>query len=117
MSERKPVVIRPIHWDRLRPDEAEREIRRRLKLADPFVSEHAFDRMDERGDAERLNAVDMMRVVRTGTVCRQPRKEEDGWVVVVEKRMPGTREAGVVTLIVHPGDDLVVLTVQWMDLL
>lgn len=115
MSEQKTTVIRPIRWNRLRSDEAEKEIRRRLKIAAPFVSPHAFDRMDEREEQGRLNSVDMMRILETGTVREPPRSEKEGWVVVIEKRMPGTREAGVVTLIAHPGDDLEVWTVEWMD--
>jgi hypothetical protein len=37
------------------------------------------------------------------------------WKVVVVKRMPGTREAGVVTLIAKDDNTLFVKTVQWMD--
>ena len=55
------------------------------------------------------------RILKEGTVRRQPKKEENGWSVIVERRMPGTRDAGVVTVIVHPGDELIVLTVEWMD--
>ena len=115
MAESKPVVLRPIRWDRLRTDEAEKEIKRRLAIAEPFVSPHAFDRLEEREEQGLLNSVDMMEVLRTGSVCQPPRRQAEGWVVVVEKRMPGSREAGVVTLIVLPGDELEVWTVQWMD--
>lgn len=115
MGEPKTVVVRPIRWNRLRTDEAEREVRRRLALSDPFVSPHAFDRMEEREEQGSLNSVDMMTILRTGTVDKPARREEDGWLVIVEKRMPGTRCAGVVTLIVHPGDGLEVWTVEWMD--
>lgn len=115
MNERRGIVIRPIRWSQLRTDEAEREVKRRLAISDPFVSPHAFDRMDEREEQGVLNSVDMMRILRTGSVCKPPRLEDEGWVVIVEKQMPGTRIAGVVTLIVHPGDDLEVWTVEWMD--
>lgn len=115
MGERKAVIIRPIRWSQLRTDEAEQEIRRRLAIADPFTSPHAFDRLEERDEQGTLNPVDMMRILRSGSVCKPPRLESEGWIVIVEKRMPGTRVAGVVTLIVHPGDDLEVWTVQWMD--
>lgn len=112
----KAQIVRPIHWDRLRTDEAEREIRRRLDLPDPplTIREHAYERIEERRD-ERLLDSDVLRILKEGTVRRQPKKEENGWSVIVERRMPGTRDAGVVTVIVHPGDELIVLTVEWMD--
>jgi len=115
MKDRKTVVVRPIRWDCLRTDEAEREIQRRLAIADPFVRIHAFERAALREEQGRLNAVDMMNILRTGDIYKAPESHEEGWVVTIEKRMPGTRLAGVVTLIAHPGDDLEVWTVQWMD--
>jgi hypothetical protein len=115
MSDQKPVVVRPIRWANLRADEALREIRRRLALSDPFISPHAFDRIDERQELGKLTTVHMLSILETGTITQNPRREDGGWVVVVEKRIAGCREAGVVTLIVHPGDDLEVWTVQWMD--
>src|SRR3712207_4812931 len=75
MYGRKPVVIRPIRWNKLRTDEAEAEIKRRLDISDPFVSPHAFDRMDERGDLNRLNTEDMLWILREGSVREPPRKE------------------------------------------
>jgi hypothetical protein len=115
MSGKALNVSRPVRWNNLRTDEAEREIKRRLDLSDPFVSSHAFDRLEEREEQGCLNAVDMMRILREGNVREQPVRENDGWKVIVERRMPGTRDAGVVTLIVYPGDDLEVWTVEWMD--
>jgi hypothetical protein len=115
MGEQRAVIVRPIRWVSLRTDEAEREIRRRLGISDPFVSPHAFDRMNEREEQGILNSVDMMRILRQGRVRKSPEREEEGWKVIVEMRMPGTRDAGVVTLIVYPGEDLEVWTVEWMD--
>jgi hypothetical protein len=115
MSDPRVVVVRPIRWDRLRTDEAEREIQRRLKINAPFVSDHAFERLDEREEQGRLNSADMLKILQAGSVCKEPRRENNGWMVIVEKRMPGSRQAGVVTVIVVPGDDLEVITVQWMD--
>lgn len=86
-----------------------------MEVTDPFVAPHAFDRLSERGERGILNSVDMMRILREGTVRREPAKEERGWKVIVEKRMPGTRDAGAVTLIVCPGEDIEVWTVEWMD--
>ena len=110
----KAQIVRPIRWDRLRTDEAEREIRRRLDAGDPIFSDHAYDRIDERGD-ERLLDSDVLTILRQGSVRQPPKKEPNGWSVTVERRMPGSRDAGVVTVIVHPGDDLIVVTVEWMD--
>ncbi len=107
--------IRPIHWDRpLRADEAEREIKRRLAIADPIMSDHVFDRIDERGD-ERLTDHDVLVILKKGMVRKPAEKEGDGWSVTVERRMPGTRDAGVVVVIMHPGDGLFVKTAEWMD--
>lgn len=107
-------IVRPIRWDRLRTDEAEREIRRRLDAGDPIFTDHAYDRVDERGD-ERLLDSDVLTILRQGSVRQPPEKEPNGWSVTVERRMPGSRDAGVVTVIVHPGDELIVVTVEWMD--
>lgn len=115
MKPPKFVVVRPIRWSRPRQDELEREIRRRLKIADPFVAPHAFDRLAEREEQGRLNSVDMMRILNEGAIHQEPEQEDAGWKVIVELRMPGARTAGVVTLVVHPWDDLEVWTVEWMD--
>ncbi|MCG0993896.1 hypothetical protein LHT11_01605 [Acetobacter indonesiensis] len=108
---------RPIRLDRttLRTDEAEREIRSRAEQGEIFVSAHAYDRLEEREEQGVLNSVDMMTILKTGTVCDQPERVEEGWKVIVEKRMPGSRDAGVVTVIVFPGDHLEIVTVEWMD--
>jgi hypothetical protein len=52
----------------------------------------------------------------TGTILQQPTPENAReWKVIVVKRMPGTREAGVVTLIAMDNNELFVKTVEWMD--
>jgi len=107
-------IVRPVRWERLRADEAEREIRRRLEIGDPIITDHAYDRMAERG-GERLLDADVLRILHQGSVRQAPSKEPNGWSVTVERRMAGGRDAGVVTVIVHPGDDLIVVTVEWMD--
>lgn len=117
MGNVNPIPCRPVRLDKgnLRTDEAEREIRTRLQQGDPFVSAHAYDRLEEREEQGVLNSVDMIDILKTGTICQAPERVEDGWKVIVEKRMPGSREAGVVTVIVFPGEDLEVITVEWMD--
>jgi len=60
--------------------------------------------------------VEVYWILETGTVQGNPVKENSReWKVTVVKRMPGTREAGVVTLIAQDDDTLFVKTVEWMD--
>lgn len=108
---------RPIRLDRttLRTDEAEREIKSRAERGEIFVSPHAYDRLEEREEQGALNSVDMLAILKTGTIRDEPERVEDGWKVIIEKRMPGSRDAGVVTVIVFPGNHLEIVTVEWMD--
>ena len=57
-----------------------------------------------------------IRILRTGHIEGNPQKNLDGeWEVTVVIRMPGTKEAGVVTIIWRDKDELFVKTVEWMD--
>lgn len=78
------------------------------------MGEHAFDRVEERSILQE----DVYRILERGMVNDAPEyiEETKEWKVVVVKRMPGTREAGVVTLVVADDDTLFVKTVMWMDL-
>jgi hypothetical protein len=112
----EPVPFRrPIRWSALRSDEAERIIRERVKDTDNvIIGVHAYDRRDERFPA--LNDADVYWILETGTVDGSPvRENEREWKVIVCKRMPGCREAGVVTLIATDDKTLFVKTVEWMD--
>jgi len=81
-----------------------------------IISDHAFDRAQERFDSFTFTSVDVYWILETGTVQAKPEKENSReWKVVVVKRMPGTREAGVVTLIAQDDNTLFVKTVEWMD--
>jgi Domain of unknown function (DUF4258) len=104
---------RPIRWDHLRADEAEREIKRRAEdSANVVITTHAFDRVEQRS----IVAADVYRILRTGHTDGIPQKAGEGeWKVVMVKRMPGTRLAGVVTAIASDDDQVVVVTVEWMD--
>lgn len=108
-----PVPFRrPIHWDRLRADEAEKVIRERAKNTDNVViSEHAYDRVDQRSIVQE----DIYWILQTGMVEGQPVQEGDEWKVIIVRRMPGKREAGVVTLVVEESEIVFVMTVEWMD--
>ena len=104
---------RPIRWSALRADEAQRVIRERARVTgNVIIGEHAFERIEERS----VTVPDVLDILRTGQVDRAPRKNEyEDWEVIVTKRMPGTREAGVVTIVFRDGELLFVKTVQWMD--
>lgn len=103
---------RPIHWSRLRADEAQTVIRERVRKNRFFLSDHAFERLDERD----LTTVDVLAILRTGDVQSAPvENEHKDWEVVVVKRMPGGREAGAATIIFRDDDTILVKTVMWMD--
>jgi hypothetical protein len=107
---------RPINWKRLRSDEAERIIRERVAdTNNVIISEHAFERINERSQCGLLIAEDIYNILENGQVEGQPSLEDGEWKVTVVKRMPGTREAGVVTLFARSDTSLFVLTVEWMD--
>jgi hypothetical protein len=106
---------RPIRWSNLRTDEAERIIRERVKVtSNVIIGVHAFDQLDIRFGS--ILPEDIYWILETGIIPRKPTKENvTEWEVIVVKRMPGTREAGVVTLIATDADTLFVKTVEWMD--
>lgn len=116
MSKSPIARLRPVKWDDLRANDAEYEVRRRLKLSSPIVTDHANARMSEREEMGYLNSVDMLGILESGTVMCPPEQVQNGWKVILQKRMPGSRDAGVVTVIVSPpSDDLIIVTVEWMD--
>ena len=90
-------VQRPVHWDRLRSDEAERIIRERAQDSENVItSSHAFERIEERSIIQN----DVYDIPRTGQVNEAPRRDDAGnWVVIMEKLMPGGRAAGIVTIV------------------
>lgn len=75
-------------------------------------SNHARDRMDERG----IVADDALRVLRKGHVRGSPEKTDKGeWKVKMVHAIKGAREAGVVTIILTNGR-LFIKTVEWEDM-
>ncbi|SMH29514.1 DUF4258 domain-containing protein [Azospirillum agricola] len=103
---------RPINWTRLRSNEAERVIKDRAKNTENVeISLHAYDRIGERS----ILAGDVYRILQEGTVEGAPVLEDGEWKVIMVKRMPGTRTAGVVTLIIADNNEVFVKTVEWMD--
>jgi hypothetical protein len=92
---------RPIRWDNLRTDEAERVIRERVRDTDNvIIGNHALERVNERFGGLSFTTEDIYWILETGSIPDRPTRENAReWKVIVVKRMPGTREAGVVTLI------------------
>lgn len=112
-----PVPFRrPIRWDRLRTDEAERVIREWAQDADRVTfTRHAFERVAER-DYGVLTTATVLRVLRKGQVIGDPERNEHGhWQAIMARRMPGGRDACVVTVIVREDRSLIVRTVMWRD--
>lgn len=107
---------RPINWEKLRTDEAERVVRERAregKTGNVILSDHTWDRVSER----EITRKDIFRILREGHCLEDPIKNEKGnWQVIIVKRIAGSREAGVVTVILDDEEGLVVRTVEWMDL-
>ncbi len=110
-------ILRPVRWDRMRADEAERIVRTRAKQSfNVTIGEHAFERVDGRS----IVLADVYRILRAGQIDGLPERvaRADGsaaWKVVMARRMPGAREAGAVTLFLEGDDQLFVKTVMWMD--
>jgi hypothetical protein len=76
------------------------------------VSNHARERMRER----EIDDADVFRVLRQGTVVDEPEPAEPGeWKCKIVRRIRGSRDVGVVTIILQDGR-LFVKTVEWEDL-
>jgi hypothetical protein len=96
------------------PNVAEREIHRRaLDSANIIWTNHARERMEERG----ITSHDAILVLRYGSVTDRPTsgKKDGDWVCKIVKRTIGIRDVGVITAVVS-GDKLIVITVEWEDL-
>jgi hypothetical protein len=60
---------RPIRWDNLRSDEAERLIRQRVRDTDNvIISRHALKRVRERFEQEWFTSEDVYWILETGTI-------------------------------------------------
>lgn len=74
---------------------------------------HALDRMEERG----ISTLDALRVLRAGEIEDdiEPGKRAGEWKCKIIKQMKGSREVGVVTIVMS-NSRLFVKTVEWEDL-
>lgn len=72
---------------------------------------HASDRMEERG----IFDVDVLAVLRKGTISGVPERTPRGeWKCKMVRQIRGSREVGVVTIILLSGC-LFIKTVEWED--
>lgn len=76
-------------------------------------SDHALDRMDERG----ITDVQVMRVLKIGELRGdiEPGQRTGEWKCKIVEKMKGMREIGVATVIIHNAR-LFIKTVEWEDL-
>ena len=90
----------------------QRIVRVRAEISgDVIFTDHARERMDERGFTDG----DVLTTLRKGGIYDTPFRNESGdWQVEVERRMPGGRDAVAITVVPH-GTKLVVRTVMWRD--
>lgn len=76
-----------------------------------IFSNHVNKRILER----EISDIELRRVLRTGHVMEEPTRTKRGeWKCKVIKQIKGTRDAGVVTIILHNGM-LFIKTVEWED--
>lgn len=108
-----PIPLRrPVNWSHLRADDAERLIKERAADSNWVI---VIGHPEERSDERTILRPDLLRILREGMVVRQPTRNEHGdWEAVIEKRIRGSRDAGVVTIILREKEALIVKTVMWI---
>ncbi|MCW3846557.1 DUF4258 domain-containing protein [Sphingomonas sp. LB-2] len=74
---------------------------------------HALDRMEERG----ITTLDALRVLRSGEIKGgiEAGQNAGEWKCKIIKQIKGTREVGVITIVMKTGR-LFVKTVEWEDI-
>ena len=97
---------------RIRPERAQKEIKRLAENSENIKwSRHALERMEERG----IDDIDVLRALRTGFIAGLPEATQDpGWKCKMVKQIRGSREVGVVTIIIR-SSYLLIKTVEWED--
>lgn len=100
---------------KLRMSRARAQMLVRAQSADShnvIIGKHAKERMLER----EITNMDVFRVLRSGTVDEGPSETESGELKVkMVQRIRGSREVGVVTIILRGNRRLFVKTVEWED--
>jgi hypothetical protein len=108
LSDRKVATFR------LTPAIAEKRIREIAAVTGKIKwSFHALERMEER----EIHDVDVLRILRDGMISGAPEETPRGreWKCKMVRKLRGTREAGVVVIILKT-DGLLIKTVEWEDL-
>jgi hypothetical protein len=81
---------------------------------DVIFTAHAEQRMEERG----ISMPDVLEVLRGGYIDEVPIREFDGeWKCKITMRYQTGRTIGVVTVIVDDRNELIIVTVEWEDLI
>ncbi|MEP3279382.1 MAG: DUF4258 domain-containing protein [Stappiaceae bacterium] len=104
---------------RPRPSEIETTIRslamhsKNVRWKSQSYTTHAESRMEWRGITDKM----MFEVLRTGTIRGDiiPGRYPGEWKVKMTKKMKGSREVGVVTVVIN-AKKLFIKTVEWEDL-
>jgi hypothetical protein len=97
---------------RLRPEKAQEIIRQTaLDSAKVILGSHALQRSDRRD----ISDIDVLRCLQRGHVLEEPQQTRyKEWKCKVIYRLRGSRDAGIVTVIMNNGF-LFVKTVEWED--
>ena len=98
----------------LRPGDAERRVHAiAVDTRNIRWSRHALDRMEQRG----IDDTDALKALQRGHCLEAPvpGKQQGEWKVKMVQEVRGSRDIGVVTIIMVE-DRLRVLTVEWEDL-
>jgi hypothetical protein len=79
---------RPIRWSKLRSDEAEQLVRKRVRdTGNVIIGRHALQRVRERFEGPDFTTEDVYWILETGTFQHSPVREDDScWKVIVRKR-------------------------------
>jgi len=114
MSDKIVPFRRPINWKNLHADDAEKIIKSRAQVtSNVVITTHAYERIEERGFLQ----ADVYRILREGNIDSPPVLDKHGgWQAIVKKRIRGGREAGVVSVIFRESEDIIIITVMWVDL-
>ena len=99
---------------RIRREEVVARVRELAAKGLVAFSDHAYDQMDERS----LNDLIALRVLQKGDPKGdvEPGREAGEWKVKMVDRVKGSRDVGVVTVLLSNRKMLRVLTVEWEDL-
>ncbi len=78
-----------------------------------IISRQALKRIRERFEGPEFTSDDVYWILETGTIRDRPARENASeWKVILQKRIPGTHDAGAVTLIAQDNGTLFIKTVN-----